>query len=170
MATLLQRLTDAFTAVKTETKALRTFISGTNNGDTSGLNAGLPTNLVAAINTVDGKADAAASSGYTDGEADARVQAAIGSFATPAANQVASTQDLVDRLDALKSEILGGVAPAADTLLELFNEIQNTDTENDNAFDALVVTVGNKANASDIYTQAQLGDPDTDLVAIWDAA
>lgn len=136
MASLIQRLTDLATAIKTETKALRVFISGTNNGTASGLNT-TATNLVAAINEV-----LAASGG---GVAQADIDAAVA---------------------ALRAELLGGAGPTIDTLQEIAN-LLSTNTSTDAA---LAIVVGNKANSSDVYTQAQLGDPDTNLVAIWNAA
>lgn len=135
MASLIQRLTDLATAIKTETKAIRTLISGTNNGDVSGLQT-TATNLVAAINEI-----------RTTGGG-------------------VSQQDVDDAVAALRTELLGGAGPTIDTLQEIA-DLLASNTSNDAA---LAAVVANKANTSDVYTQAQLGDPDTDLVAIWNAA
>ncbi|MBA4009896.1 MAG: hypothetical protein C0510_07515 [Erythrobacter sp.] len=138
MASFIQRVTALITAIKTETKALRTIIAGTSNGNASGLQT-TATNLVAAINEV--RALAAAGSG-------------------------ASQQDIDDAVAALRTELLGGAGTTVDTLKEIADLLaSNTSTDA-----ALAVIVSNKANSSDVYTQAQIGNPDTDLVALWEAA
>lgn len=58
MASLATRLSELITVIKTETKALRTLISGTSTGNNSALTT-TATNLVAAINEVKVTADAA---------------------------------------------------------------------------------------------------------------
>jgi hypothetical protein len=137
MASLIQRLTDLATAIKTETKALRVIISGTNNGNASGLQTNA-TNLVAAIN---------------------EVRAMAGSAGV-------SQQDVDNAIAALRTELLGGAGPTIDTLKEIADLL----AANTSGDAALAAVVANKANTSDVYTQAQIGNPDTDLVAIWQAA
>ena len=139
MATLIERLTALATTIKGETKALRTMVSGTNNGSVSGLQT-TATNLVAAINEVKTVADAAA--GGVD------------------------QTDIDTAVTAMKAEILGAAGPTVDTLKEIADLLSsNTSTDA-----ALAAVVANKANSSDVYTQAQIGNPDTNLVAVWDAA
>ena len=139
MATLIERLTALATTIKGETKALRTMVSGTNNGSVSGLQT-TATNLVAAINEVKTVADAAAG-GVDQTDIDAAVTS-------------------------MKAEILGAAGPTVDTLKEIADLLSsNTSTDA-----ALAAVVANKANSSDVYTQAQIGNPDTNLVAVWDAA
>lgn len=140
MASLISRLTDLATAIKSETKAIRTMISGTNNGNVSGLNT-TATSLVGAINEVKTTADAAAGGGATQ-------------------------QDIDDAVAALETQLLGGAGPAIDTLKEIADLL----AANDSTDAALAAVVANKANSSDVYTQAQIGNPDTDLVALWNAA
>jgi hypothetical protein len=136
MASLIQRLTDLATAIKAETKALRTMISGTNNGTVAGLNT-TATNLVAAINEV-----------------------------LLLSGGGASQQDIDDAVAALRTELLGGAGATIDTLKEIADLL----AVNDSTDAALAALVALKANSSDVYTQAQIGNPDTDLVALWNAA
>lgn len=136
MASFISRITDLLTAIKTETKALRVIISGTNNGNASGLQT-TATNLVAAINEV----RAASGGGLSQEDVDAAVAA-------------------------LRTELLGGAGPTIDTLQEIAALL----ADNDSTDAALAVVVSQKANSSDVYTQAEIGNPDTDLVALWNAA
>ena len=158
MASLQQRLLDLVTVIKTETKALRTMISGANNGNVTGLQT-TATNLVGAINEVKATADAAS------GAAGASINdAALSSLTVYSSNK--TMLEINAAKAAVKDEILGGAGPTVDTLLEIANQLQtNTTTDA-----ALVATVALKANSSDVYTQAQLGDPDTNLVTIWNNA
>lgn len=136
MASMITRLTGLITAIKNETKALRTMISGTNNGTVSGLDT-TATNLVDAINEV--------LMTNTGGVSQLDVDAAVA---------------------ALRVELLGGAGPTIDTLQEIAT-LLSSNTSSDAA---LVAVVANKANTSDVYTQAQIGNPDTDLSALWAAA
>ena len=113
------------------------------SGTNNGSVSGLQTtatNLVAAINEVKTVADAAA--GGID------------------------QTDIDTAVTAMKAEILGAAGPTVDTLKEIADLLSsNTSTDA-----ALAAVVANKANSSDVYTQAQIGNPDTNLVAVWDAA
>lgn len=150
---LITRLQALITVIKTETKALRTMIYGTNNGDASGLST-TATNVVDAINEVKATADAAAGGGV-----------AINDGATNG-TQTWSSQQIDAAIAAAVNALLDGAPGALDTLNELA-EALGDDANFQASMTALIAT---KANASDVYTQAQLGDPDTDLVAIWTAA
>jgi hypothetical protein len=158
MATLQDRLLALIGAIKTKTNSIQTMIGGANNSTVSGL-ATTATNLVGAINEVKTTADAAAAS------AGAVINdSAASGTETYSSNKI--TADIATAKAAVKSEILGGAGPTVDTLIEIANQLStNTNTDA-----ALAATVANKANSSDVYTQAQLGNPDTDLVALWDAA
>ena len=153
---LKSRLAALITVMKGKTKAIQTMISGTNNGDVSGLTT-TATNLVGAINEVKVLAAASAGSAQID-------DAAASGTKTYSSNKV--TADIAAAKAAVKAEILGGAGPTVDTLIEIANQMSANATSDA----ALAIIVGNKANSSDVYTQAQLGDPDTDLVAIWNAA
>jgi hypothetical protein len=154
--TLQERILALIGAVKAKTNSIQTMISGANNGNVSGLTT-TATNLVSAINEVKVIADAAGGgAGIND--------------AVPSASTTFSstkiTADIATARAAVKAEILGGAGPTVDTLIEIANQMaSNTGTDA-----ALAATVANKANSSDVYTQAQMGNPDTDLVALWNAA
>ena len=155
--TLIERLAAALTAIKVETKTLRTFISGANNGTVAGLTT-VATNLVAAINEV--KASIAGFAAIND--------TAASGTTVYSSNKTETRMAAVSAADraALKVELLGGAGPTIDTLKEIADLL----TSNTSTDAALAATVANKANSSDVYTQAQMGNPDTDLVAIWNAA
>lgn len=118
-------------------------------------------NLVAAINEL--QAAVAASSAIDDAQ--------IGTSTTY------SSSKIVTLLDALKAEILGGADAAYDTLLEIQQLLQNSTS----GLDALLAAVNNRVrfDAAQSLTpteQAQacanigVGDPETDFVAVFDAA
>lgn len=69
---------------------------------------------------------------------------------------------------AVKAEILGGAGPAFDTLNELYALVQAAEESTDIA--NLVTLVGQKANSSDVYNKTEIGNPDTDFVAVYTAA
>ncbi len=71
-----------------------------------------------------------------------------------------SSAEIVTRLDALKAEILGGADAAYDTLLE----IQQALAADASGLDALLSAVNARV------THDELGDPDTDFVAVFEAA
>ena len=150
MASLQSRLNDLVLAIKTETKALRTIVSGTNNGDASGLNTAA-TNLVAAINEVKLVADAAAGGGT-----------AINDAATNLADTWSSSK-IDGEITAAVNALIGGAPGALDTL----NELAAALADDANYAASIAAQLATKANASTVYTQAQLGDPDTNLVTIW---
>jgi len=158
MATLQERLLSLIGAIKGKTNAIQTMIGGANNSTVSGLTT-TATNLVSAINEVKATADAAA------GNSGAAINdSAAGASTTYSSNKI--TADIATARAAVKAEILGGAGPTVDTLIEIANALAT----NEGTDAALAAVVANKANTSDIYTQAQLGNPDTDLVALWNAA
>jgi len=150
---LQTRLNTLVTSIKAETKSLRVMISGTNTGDTTDLTT-TATNLVAALNEVKAIADAAGASHLV-----------INDLATNL-TQVWSSTKVDSEITASLNSILAGAPAALDTLNELAAAI------GDDATYAASITaaLATKANMSSTYTQAQLGDPETDLAAIWTAA
>lgn len=150
MASLQSRLNDLVLAIKTETKALRTIVSGTNNGDASGLNTAA-TNLVAAINEVKLVADAAAGGGT-----------AINDAATNLADTWSSSK-IDGEITAAVNALIDGAPGALNTL----NELAAALADDASYAASIAAQLATKANASTVYTQAQLGDPDTNLVTIW---
>lgn len=138
----IAKITGLIQTMKAKTKSLQTMIGGTDNSDVSDLDT-TATHLVGAINEVRGVA-----------------LANVGVSSTEIDNRIATARA------AVKAEILGGAGPTVDTLIELATLMSS----NQSSDAALAVIVGNKANSSDVYTKAEMGDPETDLVAIWNAA
>jgi hypothetical protein len=155
--TLQQRLSALITAAKNETKALRTLISGTASGDATGLNT-TAGNLVAAINEIKATADAAGGGGASINDAATNTTDAWSS------NKIAAEISTAI-VNALEGQDLSDVAAAISAAAAA-----RADLATSASVDTLAATVANKANAADIYTRAQLGNPDTDLVALWNAA
>jgi hypothetical protein len=153
--TLQQRLSALIASMKSETKAIRSFVTGSDSGDATGLNTAA-TNLVAAINEVRATAESAGGSSVNDASnntTDAWSGSKVASSIATAISNALEGQDLSDVADAI-------AAAAA----------ERADLATAASVATLTTTVGNKANTADIYTQAQLGNPDTDLVALWNAA
>lgn len=165
---LQTRLSDLITAIGTDYKQLRTWITGSNTGTLASLNTTNKTSLVAAVNEVKITADAGGSAATetTSGSVELATLAevATGTDAVRAVTAAGVRQERV----ALKAEILGGATAAFDTLNELKALIDAA--EETSAIDALTTTVGLKANSSDIYTRTELGNPETDLVALYTTA
>jgi hypothetical protein len=157
MATLQQRLAALITSVKGETKAIRLFVTGTAAGDASSLDTSAA-NLVAAINEVKATADAAGGGGASIDDASSNTTDAW------SGSKVASSISTAI-VNALEGEDLSDVADAIAAAAA-----ERSDLATSASVDTLTTTVGNKANTADIYTQAVLGDPDTNLVTLWNAA
>lgn len=175
MATLQVRLTDLATRISTEVKALRTLLNG-NAADNSALVTTTKTNLVAAINEVKAQANALAASGG----------ATINDSATSSAVQTYSIDKIVTSISearaAVKAEILGGAGAAFDTLQELKTLLDDAETD----LSSLTTALGNRLrfDAAQTLTAAQkiqvnanagalsladAGNPDTNLVAVFEA-
>lgn len=148
---LQTRLSDLITSVGTDIKQLRTWITGSSSGNLTGLTTTDKTSIVAAINEL-----------------------------------AANPGDVVQAdLDALKAEILGaGVPEALDTLDELaaalgddanFAAATTTALANrvrtDTAAQGLDATQQSNARTNiDVYSKAEIGNPETDLAAAYAAA
>ncbi|MEM1088700.1 MAG: hypothetical protein AAGH90_13325 [Pseudomonadota bacterium] len=137
-------IADLATRIGTEFKAIRVLISGSGTGGVSGLTT-TATNLVAAINEVKAAADSAAGGGVDL----ATVQAEAASAASAAVN---------------------GLVDGAPDALNTLNEFSAAINDNASFGASITATLGQKANTSDVYTQAQLGDPTTNYVATFEAA
>lgn len=153
-----QRLTAAFQAVGAEIKNIKT-----SRGTLASLTTTDKTNLVAAINEVN-----AAISGFAvidDGAASTDT------------TKTYSADKISDLIAAAVSGILGGASAAYDTLLEIQNLLGGQDTSLSN----LLTAVGNRLrfDAAQTLSAGQktqacanlgIGEPDTDYVAIFNAA
>lgn len=169
--TLNQRITALYAAIAVAINADRAAM-----GSLAALDTAVKSDLVGAINEVFGIAQGAQNA--VDGLID---------DVTPALDKVFSSQEVVDRLVALKDEILGGASPAYDTLLELQQALEATDVT------GLLTAIGNRvrfdeaqtldstqkqtardnigaASADDLTALSDsIGDPDTDFAAAFNA-
>lgn len=169
---LQQRITLLAQGIATDIKGLTT-----NQGSLSGLNTNAKNNLVAAINELQGVIAAATNIDDTKGNGDTTF--------TWSADKIYDTIEAAKI--AVKNDLLGGAAAAFDTLKELQDALGA-----DAAFATTIATeLGNRVrfDAAQTLTNAQklqarenigaisaadlttaIGDPDTDLVAAYEAA
>jgi hypothetical protein len=164
---LQTRISDLITAVGTDIKQLRTWITGSSSGSLTGLTTTDKSSLVAAINEVKasgGSSPAASTTVQGIVELATLAEMATGTDTT----RVATVEGVRQERLALKTELLGGASAAFDTLQELATLV--TAAEETSVIDALTTVVGNKADASTVYTKTELGNPETDLVAAYTAA
>ena len=162
---LQTRLAALVTAIKQETTAIRTLISGSGTGDVSGLNT-TATNLVDAVNENKAAVDASlvindttasATEVYSSSQTEARITAEATAVADAAV------------VAALEGEDLSDIAAQITDIIAV-NAAQDVNLASASALATIDAAVALKANTADIYTRTELGDPETDLVAIWNAA
>lgn len=181
------RLSDFITAVGTDYKQLKTWMFGSTTASLANLTTTDKTSLVAAINEVQSEVG----SGGTQPDATEAVkgivelatlsEVATGTDALRAVTPAGVRQERV----ALKAEILGAGVPAAlDTLDELaaaladdsnFAATTTTALANrlrvDTAAQGLTTTQQSNGRTNlDVYSKAEMGNPETDLVALYTAA
>lgn len=187
---LQTRLSDLITAVGTDYKQLRTWMTGSGTGTLAGLNTTDKASLVAAINEVKVTADAGGGGGSEDPASE--TVAGIAELATLA--EVATGTDTSrivtpagvrqERL-ALKAEILGAGVPAAlDTLDELAAALGDdanyastvtaalaARVRTDTAAQGLDATQRSNARTNILAQDStSIGDADADLAALYTAA
>lgn len=182
---LMTRLNDLITAVGTDYKQLRTFITGSSTGDLTGLTTTSKSSVVTAINEVNGKAAPAPAAATTAVpgivELATLAEVAAGVDTTRAVTVDGVRQERI----ALKAEILGTSVPSAlDTLDELAAALAD-----DAAFSTTITTALANRVRTDTATQgltttqqtnargniaavgsAEIGVVETDLVALYTAA
>lgn len=182
---LQTRLGDLVTAIATDIKQLRTFITGSSSGDLTGLTTTSKASVVAAINEVNAKptGTTADASETVKGilELATLAEVATGTDALRAVTAAGVRQERI----ALKAEILGAGVPAAlDTLDELaaaladdaaFSSTVTTALANrvrtDTAAQGLNTTQQSNARTNiDAVGNAAIGNPETDLVAAYTTA
>jgi len=180
---LQTRISDLITAVGTDYKQLRTWITGSNTGTLAGLTTTEKTSLLVAINEVNAKPAAVPASETVSGTAELATLAEVAT-GTDALRIVTPAGVRQERI-AIKAEILGSGVPAAlDTLDELaaaladdanFASTTTTALSNrvrtDTAAQGLTsVEQGNARTNIDVYSKTELGNPETDLVALYTTA
>lgn len=182
---LQTRLSDLATAIATDIKQLRVFITGSSSGDLTGLTTTNKADLISAINEVNAKPAVApvdateADKGIVELATLAEVAAGVD------ATRVVTVAGVRQERAAVKAEILGAGVPAAlDTLDELaaalgddanFGASITTSLANRVRTDTAAqgLTAQEQLNARtniDVYSKAELGNPETDLVATYAAA
>jgi len=181
---LATRLSDLAFAIGTDMKAFRVMITGSSQGDLTGLTTTNKNSVVSAINEVNGKAVPAPPDATVNVkgliEIATLAEVTAGTDTTRAVTPEGVRQERI----ALKNEILGAGVPAAlDTLDELaaalgddanFGATVATGLANRLRFDAAQVLTGpQQIQGQDnlgVYSRTQIGDPETDLVAVYTAA
>ena len=145
--------------LSTAVKAARVRQTGSSQGDLSGLATTDKTSIIAALNELKGLVDSAlTSSGAIINDA-VNSESATHSSAKIVADRAADIQAAIDTLT-------GAAGMDLNTLEELANAIAN----DANAFATLTASIATKANSADVYTRAEIGDVNTDFVAIVQAA
>lgn len=181
---LQTRISDLITAIGTDYKQLRTWITGSSSGDLTGLTTTDKTSLVAAINEVDGATATVPDASTTvKGVVELATLAEV-TTGTDAVRAVTPEGVRQERI-ALKAEILGaGVPGALDTLDELaaalgddasFSASVTTSLANrlriDTATQGLTGTQQTNGQTNlGVYSKTELGNPETDLVALYTTA
>lgn len=183
---LQTRLQDLATAVATDIKQLRTWITGSSSGSLAGLTTAAKTDLISAINEVNAKPTSGAPPDATETQTGVVELASLAEVAAGVDTAKAVTaQGVRQERTALKTEILGAGIPAAlDTLKELadalgddanFAATMTTALSNrvrvDTAAQGLDATQqGNARTNIGTVAASDIGDPTIDLVAVYTAA
>lgn len=167
---LVARVTLLAQRMGAESKSLRTLVNG-NVASLAALTTADKSNLVAAINEIKAEADAVSS-------AVAALNIPVIDDAHIASNKTWSSQKISDSIQAAKDAILGGVPAAAlDTIKELADALANDQS----AVAALTTAIAGavRFDQAQTLTAAQktqacanigIGEPDTDFVALFNAA
>lgn len=183
---LQTQLSNLITAIGTDYKTLRSWITGSSTGNLTGLTTTDKTSLLAAINEVNAKPTGgtpAAASETTAGivELATLVEVSTGTDALRAVTAAGVRQERI----ALKNEIMGAGVPAAlDTLDELAaalgddaNFAATTATALGNRLRVDVatqaLTTAQQTNGQtnlNVYSKTEMGNPETDLVALYTTA
>lgn len=143
---LLANLQNLVTRVGTEFKAVRTMITGTATGNTSGLQTSNKT-LVGAINEVLDNVP-------SDADLNARIEAIIG-----------AAPDALDTLQEI-AQAIGDDANFAGTVTDALGKRLRFD-----AAQSLTAAQKTRGQANlDVHSRAAIGDPETDLVAAFESA
>ena len=157
------RVKEALLSVGTDYKTIWTALTGSSTGSLSSLQTADKSSLIAAINEVKASATGAPPDATTTSKGVVRL-ATLTEMATGVETEaVATVAGVRQERTALKNEILGGVGPAYDTLLELSQQDAADQT-------AVMSAIGAKADASNVYTKAEIGNVDADLAAYYAAA
>lgn len=143
------RIKDMLLAVGADYKQIRTWLFGSSTGTPATLSTTNKTSLVAAINEVNAKPSYSPVDATTSQKGVVQL-ASLPEMATGVdPNKVATAQGVRQETEAMKNQILGGVGPAFDTLLELSQQDAADQT-------ALLAAIGNpEADLAAYYTAAK---------------
>ena len=181
MSTELQtNITNFANAVGTDVNLLKALLTG-GASDLSALTTSDTTTVVAAINSLQAAITTLTAGAYSDAQADARVQAALGSIASPAANEWAATQEVVDHVATEIATAITAITDGADGALDTLNEIAEALQNNPDVITNIIAAQANRLrfDAAQTLTPAQrltagqnlgIGDVTTDYVAVYAAA
>lgn len=181
---LQTRLTDLITAIGTDYKQLRTWISGSSSGNLTGLTTTIKTDLVAAINEVNAKPSTAPADATTavKGIVELATLAEVGAGIDTV--RAVTPEGVRQERTALKAEILGAGVPAA---LDTLDELAAALADDANYAASTTTALGNRVrvDAAQAFTapqqvqgranigaqdSASIGNPDADLVALYTTA
>lgn len=166
---LRTRVEELAVAVATDYKQLRVWLTGSSSGTLASLQTTDKTSIIGAINEARTTGGSGTPPDATETVKGVLELATLAEVATGTdASRAVTAAGVRQERDALKAEILGGVGPAFDTLSELLAVAQGA--EESSVIADLTTVVGTKANASDVYTKTEIGDPDTDFAAVYAAA
>lgn len=215
---LQTRISDLITAVGTDIKQIRTWLTGSSSGNLTGLTTTTKTDIVSAINEVNATASSATvpdASETVKGKVELATLAEVAT-GTDAVRAV-TPQGVKQETEAVRTAILGAGVPAAlDTLDELaaalgddanYAATVTTALSNKQPLDSDLTAIAALVSAADkvpyatgagtwalstltsfgrsliddadaataratlsVYSQAELGDPETDLVALYNTA
>lgn len=183
---LQTRLTDLITAIGTDYKQLRSWITGSSSGDLTGLTTTTKADIVSAINEVNAKPTSGAPADATTTVKGIIEIATLAEVATGTDTVRAVTPEGVrQERAALKTEILGAGVPAA---LDTLDELAAALGDDANFASTITTALGNRVrtdtnaqgltapqqvnartNISAVWT-TDIGNPDTDLAAAYTAA
>lgn len=76
----------------------------------------------------------------------------------------------ISAADSAIASAVAGLVDTAPETLDTLNELAAALGDDADFAGTVTTALGTKANSSDVYTQAQLGDPDTNLVTLFNAA
>ncbi len=183
---LITQLGNLITAIGTDYKQLRTWMAGSSTANLTGLTTTDKTSLLAAINEVNAKPTASNPVAATDTvqgivELATLAEVATGTDTTRAVTAAGVRQERL----AVKAEILGAATPAA---LDTLKEIATALGDDPNFAATLTTSLGNRLRVDvsnqgltgtqqaygrtnlDVYSKAEIGNPETDLVALYTTA
>ena len=151
---LQTRLSDYITRIGTEFKTYHTIIDGAASGAFAALTT-TATNIIGAINELKTDLDA--------------LTVSAGAIINDAAASLTSTYSST-KIEADIAAAVTALVDSSPAALDTLNELAAALGDDANFSTTINAAIALKANSADVYTQTELGDPETDLVALFNAA